>query len=238
MNRESLNYLIACELKARAEQVNAAARLLDEGNTVPFITRYCKEVAGGLDNKERRTLETRQGYFRELDERRQSILKSIDEQGKLTEALTSAIQATLSKTELEDIYLSYKPKRRTRGQIAIEAVLSPLADRLWQDSSTDPDIAASCFVNPAAGVTEAKAALDGARYILIKGFAEDSGLLVKIRDYLWKNAIWCRGLCPVKRKKAPNSATTSVITNRCLRSPLTVRWPCCADAPRVFFCWR
>lgn len=141
MNRESLNHLIAGELKARAEQVDAAVRLLDEGNTVPFIARYRKEVTGGLDDTQLRTLETRLGYLRELDERRQSILKSIDEQGKLTEALAAAIQGTLSKTELEDLYLPYKPKRRTRGQIAIEAGLAPLADRLWQDSSTDPAIA-------------------------------------------------------------------------------------------------
>lgn len=116
MNRESLNHLIAGELKAREEQVDAAVRLLDEGNTVPFIARYRKEVTGGLDDTQLRTLETRLGYLRELDERRQSILKSIDEQGKLTEALASAIQATLSKTELEDLYLPYKPKRRTRGR--------------------------------------------------------------------------------------------------------------------------
>ena len=201
MNRESLNHLIASELKARADQVDAAVRLLDEGNTVPFIARYRKEVTGGLDDTQLRTLETRLGYLRELDERRQSILKSIDEQGKLTEALASAIQATLSKTELEDLYLPYKPKRRTRGQIAIEAGLAPLADQLWQDSSTDPDTAAAGFVNPDAGVADAKAALDGARYILMERFAEDAALLAKIRAYLWKNAHLVARVVPGKEEE-------------------------------------
>ncbi len=128
-----LSQLIASELQARPEQVDAAVRLLDEGNTVPFIARYRKEVTGGLDDTQLRQLETRLSYLRELAERRQAILKSIEEQGKLTDDLAQAINATLSKTELEDLYLPYKPKRRTRGQIAIEAGLEPLAETLWQD---------------------------------------------------------------------------------------------------------
>ncbi len=131
-----LSQLIASELQARPEQVDAAVRLLDEGNTVPFIARYRKEVTGGLDDTQLRQLETRLGYLRELAERRQAILKSIEEQGKLTDDLAQAINATLSKTELEDLYLPYKPKRRTRGQIAIEAGLEPLAETLWQDPRT------------------------------------------------------------------------------------------------------
>lgn len=114
---DPLSRIIATELQARPEQVDSAIRLLDEGNTVPFIARYRKEVTGGLDDTQLRQLETRLGYLRELEDRRQTILKSIDEQGKLTEQLAGAINATLSKTELEDLYLPYKPKRRTRGQI-------------------------------------------------------------------------------------------------------------------------
>jgi uncharacterized protein len=124
MMNDSLCRIIAGELQARSEQVEAAVRLLDEGNTVPFIARYRKEVTGGLDDTQLRNLETRLGYLRELEERRQAILKSIGEQGKLTDELSKAINGTLSKTELEDLYLPYKPKRRTRGQIAIEAGLS------------------------------------------------------------------------------------------------------------------
>ncbi|QKJ85291.1 hypothetical protein PMPD1_0311 [Paramixta manurensis] len=188
MMNDSLSRIIASELQARAEQVEAAVRLLDEGNTVPFIARYRKEVTGGLDDTQLRQLETRLGYLRELEERRQSILKSIAEQGKLTDELSQAINGTLSKTELEDLYLPYKPKRRTRGQIAIEAGLEPLADRLWQDPSHDPETLAAEYVNPDNGVADTKAALDGARYILMERFAEDAALLAKVRDYLWKNA--------------------------------------------------
>ncbi|QWA11645.1 RNA-binding transcriptional accessory protein [Sodalis ligni] len=188
MMNEPLNRLIAAELKARPEQVDAAIRLLDEGNTVPFIARYRKEVTGGLDDTQLRQLETRLGYLRELEERRQTILKSIDDQGKLTEPLAAAINATLSKTELEDLYLPYKLKRRTRGQIALEAGLEPLADLLWQDPSRQPEIVAADYVNAEKGVADAKTALDGARYILMERFAEDAALLAKIRHYLWKNA--------------------------------------------------
>ncbi|XOV52045.1 Tex family protein [Pantoea sp. App145] len=188
MMKDSLSQIIASELKARDEQVDAAIRLLDEGNTVPFIARYRKEVTGGLDDTQLRQLESRLGYLRELEERRQSILKSIDEQGKLTADLASAINGTLSKTELEDLYLPYKPKRRTRGQIAIEAGLEPLADTLWQDPSHDPEQLAAGYVDADKGVADVRAALDGARYILMERFAEDATLLAKVRDYLWKNA--------------------------------------------------
>lgn len=188
MMKDSLSRIIASELQARAEQVDAAVRLLDEGNTVPFIARYRKEVTGGLDDTQLRQLETRLGYLRELEERRQSILKSIGDQGKLTDELSSAITNTLSKTELEDLYLPYKPKRRTRGMIAIEAGLEPLADTLWQDPSNNPEQLAAGFVDADKGVADTKAALDGARYILMERFSEDATLLAKVRDYLWKNA--------------------------------------------------
>jgi uncharacterized protein len=185
---DPLSRIIATELQARPEQVDSAIRLLDEGNTVPFIARYRKEVTGGLDDTQLRQLETRLGYLRELEDRRQTILKSIEDQGKLTEQLAGAINATQSKTELEDLYLPYKPKRRTRGQIAIEAGLEPLADSLWQDPQQQPEQLAERFVDAEKGVADVKAALDGARYILMERFAEDATLLAKVRDYLWKNA--------------------------------------------------
>ncbi|MBL5861395.1 RNA-binding transcriptional accessory protein [Serratia fonticola] len=185
---DPLSRIIATELQARPEQVDSAIRLLDEGNTVPFIARYRKEVTGGLDDTQLRQLETRLGYLRELEDRRQTILKSIEDQGKLTEQLAGAINATQSKTELEDLYLPYKPKRRTRGQIAIEAGLEPLADSLWQDPQQQPEQLAEGFVDAEKGVADVKAALDGARYILMERFAEDATLLAKVRDYLWKNA--------------------------------------------------
>ncbi|MEG1465746.1 MAG: Tex family protein [Hafnia sp.] len=185
---DSLSRIIASELQARPEQVDSAIRLLDEGNTVPFIARYRKEVTGGLDDTQLRQLETRLGYLRELEERRATILKSIDDQGKLTEQLAGAINGTMSKTELEDLYLPYKPKRRTRGQIAIEAGLEPLADSLWQDPQQDPETLAANYVDADKGVADTKAALDGARYILMERFSEDAALLAKVRNYLWKNA--------------------------------------------------
>ncbi|MGO2463615.1 MAG: Tex family protein [Serratia proteamaculans] len=185
---DPLSRIIATELQARPEQVDSAIRLLDEGNTVPFIARYRKEVTGGLDDTQLRQLETRLGYLRELEDRRQTILKSIDEQGKLTEQLAGAITATQSKTELEDLYLPYKPKRRTRGQIAIEAGLAPLADSLWQDPQQQPETLAERYVDADKGVADVKAALDGARYILMERFAEDAALLAKVRNYLWKHA--------------------------------------------------
>lgn len=185
---DPLSRIIATELQARPEQVDSAIRLLDEGNTVPFIARYRKEVTGGLDDTQLRQLETRLGYLRELEDRRQTILKSIDEQGKLTEQLAGAITATQSKTELEDLYLPYKPKRRTRGQIAIEAGLAPLADSLWQDPQQQPETLAEGYVDADKSVADVKAALDGARYILMERFAEDAALLAKVRNYLWKHA--------------------------------------------------
>ncbi|MDE9539734.1 Tex family protein [Xenorhabdus bovienii] len=185
---ESLSRIIAGELQAQPQQVLAAITLFDEGNTVPFVARYRKEATGGLDDTQLRQLESRLGYLRELSDRRQTILKSIEEQGKLTVELTEAINTTQSKTELEDLYLPYKPKRRTRGQIAIEAGLEPLADLLWQDPQQTPELAAVAYVDADKGVTDTKAALDGARYILMERFAEDAALLVKVREYLWKNA--------------------------------------------------
>ncbi|CAM3889935.1 MULTISPECIES: Tex family protein [Pseudoalteromonas] len=179
---------LATELNAREQQVNAAISLLDEGATVPFIARYRKEVTGGLDDTQLRLLEQRLGYLRELDERREFILKTIDEQGKLTAELNAEIQAADSKTVLEDLYLPYKPKRRTKGQIAIEAGLEPLADALFADPTLDPEQQATPFIDESKGVADSKAALDGAKFILMERFAEDAKLLAKLRAHLKDNA--------------------------------------------------
>ena len=189
MLNQQISQLIAQELNVRDSQILAAIQLLDDGNTIPFIARYRKEATGGLDDTQLRHFETRLIYLRELEDRRQTILKSIEEQGKLTDELHDKIQATQSKTELEDLYLPFKPKRRTKGQIAIEAGLEPLADLLWNEPKTAPETTALDYVNAEKGVADVKAALDGARYILMERFAEDAGLLAKVRDYLSKNAL-------------------------------------------------
>ncbi|TYB14967.1 RNA-binding transcriptional accessory protein [Aggregatibacter actinomycetemcomitans] len=189
MLNQQISQLIAQELNVCDNQILAAIQLLDDGNTIPFIARYRKEATGGLDDTQLRHFETRLIYLRELEERRQTILKSIEEQGKLTDELRGKIQATQSKTELEDLYLPFKPKRCTKGQIAIEAGLEPLADLLWNEPKTDPETAANEFINVEKGVADSKAVLDGARYILMERFAEDAGLLAKVRDYLSKNAL-------------------------------------------------
>lgn len=185
---QTISQVIAGELNVKPQQILAAMNLLDEGNTIPFIARYRKEVTGGLDDTQLRHFETRLIYLRELDDRRQTILKSIDEQGKLSDELREKIFATESKTELEDLYLPYKPKRRTRGQIAIEAGLEPLAEQLWQDPRFTPESVAEQFISADKGVADSKAALDGARYILMERFAEDAELLAKLRQYLTANA--------------------------------------------------
>lgn len=188
MINNQISHIIAGELTVKPEQVLAAIQLLDEGSTVPFIARYRKEVTGGLDDTQLRTLDSRLSYLRELEDRKQTILKSIEEQGKLTTELSDKITQTLSKTELEDLYLPYKPKRRTRGQIAIEAGLEPLADDLWQNPHLNPESEAEKYINNDKGIADSKSALDGARYILMERFAEDAGLLAKVRHYLWNNA--------------------------------------------------
>ncbi|TPH08876.1 Tex family protein [Haemophilus haemolyticus] len=189
MLNQQISQIIAAELTVQPQQILAAIQLLDDGNTIPFIARYRKEATGGLDDTQLRHFETRLIYLRELEDRRQIILKSIEDQGKLTDELRDKIHATQSKTELEDLYLPYKPKRRTKGQIAIEAGLEPLADLLWNEPKNDPESTVLSFVDADKGVTDTKVALDGARYILMERFAEDAGLLAKVRDYLAKNAV-------------------------------------------------
>lgn len=182
----SISRRIADELGVREQQVNATVALLDEGATVPFIARYRKEVTGSLDDSQLRNLEERLRYLRELEDRRSTILNSIEEQGKLTDELRASINEADTKNRLEDLYLPYKPKRRTKAQIAREAGLEPLAEALYDDPTLDPETTAANYVNAEAGVADTKAALDGARYILMERFAEDAELLGNLRDFIWQ----------------------------------------------------
>ncbi|GGA88610.1 transcription accessory protein [Neiella marina] len=184
---QNISNQIAAELNASSAQVNAAVSLLDEGATVPFIARYRKEATGGLDDSQLRLLEQRLGYLRELNERRDTILKSIDQQGKLTPELQQAIEGADSKSTLEDLYLPYKPKRRTKGQIAIEAGLEPLADELLSAHSGEPEQMAQAYINEQQGIADSKAALDGARYILMERLAEDAQLVGQSRNHLQRH---------------------------------------------------
>ncbi len=182
---QTVEQKIAEELGVREGQVKAAVDLLDGGSTVPFIARYRKEVTGMLDDAQLRTLEERLRYLRELNERRVAVLESIRGQGKLDEALEASIMAADTKSRLEDIYLPYKPKRRTKAMIAREAGLEPLADGLMSDPDTDPHAAAAVFVDADKGVADAQAALDGARAILVERFAEDADLIGELREKMW-----------------------------------------------------
>ncbi|MFI6305860.1 Tex family protein [Amycolatopsis thailandensis] len=182
---QTVEQKIAEELGVREGQVKAAVDLLDGGSTVPFIARYRKEVTGMLDDAQLRTLEERLRYLRELNERRVAVLESIRSQGKLDEALEASIMAADTKSRLEDIYLPYKPKRRTKAMIAREAGLEPLADGLMNDPNTDPQAAAAVFVDADKGVADAQAALDGARAILVERFAEDADLIGELREKMW-----------------------------------------------------
>ncbi|WP_264662430.1 Tex family protein [Azospirillum canadense] len=177
----SISQRIADELSVRESQVASAVKLLDEGSTVPFIARYRKEATGGLDDTQLRTLEERLGYLRELEDRRAAILSSVQEQGKLTPELELQIKQADTKTRLEDLYLPYKPKRRTKAQIAREAGLEPLADRLLADPSKAPEAEAAAFVSAEKEVADVKAALDGARHILVERFGEDAELVGRLR---------------------------------------------------------
>ncbi len=175
---------IATDIAASPVQVEAAIALLDEGATVPFIARYRKEVTGGLDDTQLRLLEERLAYLRELEDRRAAVIASIEEQGKMSDALRAELLAADTKARLEDLYLPYKPKRRTKGQIAREAGLEPLADALFSDPSRSPEAEAAGYVDAEKGVADAKAALDGARAILSERFAESAALVGEMRDFL------------------------------------------------------
>ncbi|MGZ4979458.1 MAG: Tex-like N-terminal domain-containing protein, partial [Methylobacter sp.] len=180
---------IAEELAVNVKQVSAAVGLLDEGATVPFISRYRKEVTGGLDDTQLRLLEERLGYLRELNARRKTILDSIASQGKLTPELEKAIIDADTKTLLEDLYLPYKPTRRTKAQIAREAGLEPLADALLDDRSLIPEQVASAYIDADKGVPDVAAALDGARQIIMERISEDAELLAELRERIWQKGI-------------------------------------------------
>ena len=197
---------IAAELGVRPAQVQTAVELLDGGATVPFIARYRKEATDGLDDTQLRELEVRLAYLRELEERRAAVLKSIEEQGKLTPELRAAVEAAPTKQELEDLYLPYKPRRRTKGMIAREAGLEPLADRLFADPSLDPLAEASGFVNAEAGFADAHAVLDGVRDLLSERWAEDAQLIGKLREWLWEEGLFQSKLMEGKDENNPDIA--------------------------------
>src|SRR3984957_7950382 len=195
---KSIAERIAAELNVRVPQVDSTIALLDGKATVPFIARYRKEATGGLDDTALRTLEDRLTYLRGLEERRAAILKSIEEQRKLTPELASAILDADSKARLEDLYLPYKPKRRTKAQIAREAGLEPLAHALLHDPMRVPPEEASAYVSADRGVVDVTAALDGARAILIETFAEDAELVGGLRQMLWDRGEWRSTVVPGK----------------------------------------
>jgi protein Tex len=186
---DQLSTTIAHEIKARASQVDAAIRLLDEGATVPFIARYRKEATNGLDDTQLRLLAERLHYLRELHDRRALVLKTIQEQDKLTPELEQAILKADTKTRLEDLYLPYRPKRRTKASVAKEAGLEPLAVKLLEDATIDPSIVGAQFINAELGIENVNAALEGARQILMERFSEEPDLLEQLRHYFWEHGI-------------------------------------------------
>jgi protein Tex len=206
---------IAQEIKVGAQQVQAAVELLDGGATVPFVARYRKEATGGLDDIQLRELEYRLTYLRELEDRRATVLKSIDEQGKLTDALRLAIAQAPTKQELEDLYLPFKLKRRTKGQIAREFGIEPLADKLWADPTLDPAAEAAAFTKPPEVLDDGKpgadfssvpAVLDGVRDILSERWAEDASLLQNLREWLWNEGLFKSTLVAGKDENHPDVA--------------------------------
>ena len=202
---------IAAEIRVQENQVKAAVELLDGGATVPFVARYRKEATGGLDDIQLRELEYRLGYLRELEERREAVLKSIDEQGKLTPELRGAIEAAPTKQELEDLYLPYKPRRRTKGQVAREAGIEPLADMLFGNPSLNPAQAAAAFVKQEKGeggedFTTVAAVLDGVRDILSERWAEAPALVQQLREWLWSEGLFKSKLMAGKDENNPEVA--------------------------------
>jgi protein Tex len=195
---KSIAQLIAEELNVRVPQVDAAIALLDDKATVPFIARYRKEATGGLDDTQLRGLEERLTYLRDLEDRRAAILKSIEEQGKLTPELAASIRDAVTKARLEDLYLPYKVKRRTKAQIAREAGLEPLALALWKDPALAPEATAAAYVDADKGVADIGAALEGARWILMETFAEDAELVGGLRTLLWERGEWISTVVPGK----------------------------------------
>ncbi|HEY0201406.1 MAG TPA: Tex-like N-terminal domain-containing protein, partial [Burkholderiaceae bacterium] len=206
---------IAAEIRVATHQVQAAVDLLDGGATVPFIARYRKEATGGLDDIQLRELEARLSYLRELEDRRATVLKSIDEQGKLTDALRAQIAAAPTKQELEDLYLPFKQKRRTKGQIAREFGIEPLADKLFADPTLDPATEAQAFLRPPEVLDDGKpgadfstvpAVLDGVRDILSERWAEDAALVQSLREWLWAEGLLRSKKVDGKDENAPEVA--------------------------------
>ena len=202
---------IALEIKVQPHQVKTAVDLLDGGATVPFIARYRKEATGGLDDIQLRELEYRLGYLRELEERRDAVLKSIDEQGKLTDELRAAIALAATKQDLEDLYLPFKQKRRTKGQIAREAGIQPLADALFANPLLVPSNEAAAYVKldkneQGDDFTTAQAVLDGVRDILSERWAEDAALVQMLRGWLWSEGLFTSKLVTGKDENAPDNA--------------------------------
>ncbi|MDP5070278.1 MAG: RNA-binding transcriptional accessory protein, partial [Congregibacter sp.] len=195
---QSIAALLAAELAIGEKQAVAAVALLDEGATVPFISRYRKELTGGLDDTQMRLLEERLRYLRELWERRDAILKSVDEQGKLTPELETAIRDAETKSRLEDLYMPYKPKRRTKAMIAREAGLEPLADALYDNPALDPEALAPDYFNQEAGFDSCKTVLDGAKQILMERFAENADLLDRLRRFLQSEGLLASRVTPGK----------------------------------------
>ena len=225
--------LLATELGVRANQIAAAVELLDDGATVPFIARYRKEATGGLDDTVLRNLEVRLGYLRELEERRGAILESISQQGKLTPELQQEIAAADTKQRLEDLYAPYKPKRRTRAQIAREAGLEPLADAILADPGCDPAALAAQYLNPEASITDAKAALDGARDILAERYAENADLLADMREHLWSTGLLYSKVVDGKETEGANFRDWFDFNEPLRTLPRTASWRCCAPARRA-----
>jgi uncharacterized protein len=197
---------LAAELKVRTGQIDAAVALLDGGATVPFIARYRKEATEGLDDVQLRELEARLAYLRELEERRAAVIKSVAEQGKLTPELAAALDTAPTKQELEDLYAPFKPRRRTKGMIAREAGLEPLADRLFADPTLDPLAEAAAFVNTDAGFADAHAVLDGVRDLLAERWAEDPALVGSLREWLWAEGLFVSTLASGKDQQQPEVA--------------------------------
>lgn len=189
MSQVSISSRIATELNIRPQQVDATIALLDEGATVPFISRYRKEVTGSLDDTQLRNLEERLRYIREMEDRRAAVIKNIEEQGKMTDELKRDLLSADTKTRIEDLYLPYKQKRRTKGQIAIEAGIEPLANALFENPSLTPESEAEAFIDADKGLADTKAVLDGAKYILMERFAEDANLLASLRNFLKQEAV-------------------------------------------------
>ena len=197
----SISQRIADTLNVQLRQVDAAIALLDDKATVPFIARYRKEATGGLDDIQLRALEERLGYLRDLEDRRATILKSVEEQGKLTPELAAQIRDADTKARLEDLYLPYKPKRRTKGQMAREAGLEPLALGLWQDPTQNPEAVAASYVDAEKGIADVAAALEGARWILVEQFAEDAELVGGLRQMMWERGEWKSTVVPGKEEE-------------------------------------